>query len=96
MHLRLMNDYTVSWPLWAPDGLFDDGEPQVPASLANALRDWAAVFNENYDYLRGWPTSIIAIEHQREGQRLHHELQRARPGDTITLEYWETAHSEDP
>jgi hypothetical protein len=24
------------------------------------------------------------------------ELRRARPDDTITLEYWETSHSEAP
>ena len=91
-----MNDYSLSWPLWAPDGLCDDGDPEVSGPLANALRDWAAVFNEKYNYLTGWPSGVIAADHQREGQRLLEELRRARPDDTITLEYWELSRSEAP
>jgi hypothetical protein len=91
MEYRLMNDYSVGWPFWATDGLCDDGDPQLPASLAAELRAWAATFNQEFDYMTGWRTATLADEHEREGRRLYEEVKRALPNDSLTLEYWETA-----
>ena len=86
MEYRLMNDYSVGWPFWATDGLCDDGDPQLPTSLAAELRAWAATFNQEFDYMTGWPTATLADEHEREGRRLYEEVERALPNDSITLE----------
>lgn len=90
MHYRLMNDYTVQWPFWADGGAREDGDPVLPAPLADAVRAWAALFNAKFDFMRGWPNVAVARQHEAEGQRLYEEASRALPDDSITLHYWET------
>ncbi|WP_181439714.1 hypothetical protein [Curtobacterium sp. MCBD17_028] len=48
MEYRLMNEYTVDWPIWRDDGGAPEGEPELSQRLAAQVRDWAATFNELY------------------------------------------------
>lgn len=58
VRVKLMNEYTVDFPLWA--NTLNDGpfffEHLVSPQLRDDLREWAAYFNSHFDYMTGWPT----------------------------------------
>ncbi len=91
VRVRLMNDYTVDWPLWLPDGGASEDELPVPEHLRSRVRAWADVFNTLYHYERGWPTRHHLQQHRREGERLRVALaEDLGPGFDVVLDYWET------
>ncbi|WIB63201.1 MULTISPECIES: hypothetical protein [unclassified Curtobacterium] len=94
MEYRLMNEYTVDWPLWRDDGGAPEGEPELSERLAAQVRDWAATFNELYSYKTGWPDARTCQAQRAEGEHLAAAIARELgPDDSIELDFWETAHA---
>ncbi|MEL7975363.1 hypothetical protein AAG589_05820 [Isoptericola sp. F-RaC21] len=93
--VRLMNEYSVDWPLWAKAG--DDGLPAslddaIDDALAGRLRAWAATFQEHFDPFDGWDDPRVAATHRAEGEALRDALGAALPEPWIVeLDYWETS-----
>lgn len=74
-YLKLMNEYTIAWPLWDCSGPLRRGEPPMPADLERRLLDWARELNEQYDWKTGgWYDATLREPHTREGRALYHEL----------------------
>lgn len=91
MHYRLMDEYGVDRPLWGDDGPCPDGTPELPPHVEEAVRAWAAVFQEGFEWDRGWRDRAVAREHAAQGERLLAILERVLgPQDTVELVYWET------
>ncbi|KTR03746.1 hypothetical protein [Curtobacterium citreum] len=91
MRYRLMNEYSVDWPLWHDDGLCDAGTPSFSPQLEREILEWARDFNENYGIETGWPTEAAARSHERQGRRLLLLVERELPEeDDVVLGYWET------
>ncbi|MFD2340485.1 hypothetical protein ACFSM7_09135 [Clavibacter michiganensis subsp. tessellarius] len=91
VHYRLMDEYGVDRPLWGDDGLCPDGTPELPPHVEEAVRAWAAVFQEGFEWDRGWRDRAVAREHAAQGERLLAILERVLgPEDTVELVYWET------
>lgn len=90
--VRLMNDYTVKWPLWpVSNRAAEEMESLLDERLATRLRQWAQVFNAHYDHVDGWDDPALAAEHRAEADRLLAALRAALPSPwTVTLDYWET------
>jgi len=90
VHYRLMNEYGVDRPLWGDEGLCRDGEPELPPRVEAAIREWAAVFQQGFQWDRGWRVRDVAREHAAQGERLLAILERVLgPEDTIELVYGE-------
>jgi hypothetical protein len=88
---RLMNEYSVDWPLWDDDGPCDAGTPPFSPRLEHEILEWARDFTENYGIESGWPTEAAARSHERQGRRLLLLVERELPeGDDVVLGYWET------
>lgn len=89
--VRLMNDYTVDWPLWpVSNGAAEEMKTLLDEGLSTRLRQWAQVFNAHYDPFDGWDDPVLAAEHRAEAGRLLAALRAALPSPwTITLDYWE-------
>ncbi|ADG76513.1 conserved hypothetical protein [Cellulomonas flavigena DSM 20109] len=87
--VRLMNEYTIDWPLWV-DGPAGEGDLPVSERLAGDLKAWARTFNNHYDFQHGWDDSRLIEPYTREGQRLQHALQvELGPGYDVALDLWE-------
>jgi hypothetical protein len=89
---RLSNDYGGRWPFWGNGGLCGEGDPALPADLERDVKQWADQFERLFDWQHGWPNQATADAHRAEGDRLHREIQRALPDDTIAFHYWETSY----
>lgn len=88
--VRLMNEYTVTWPLW-PAGAAERVARLLEDNLTTRLTRWAEVFNDHYDHGSGWDDAAVAVEHRAEADRLLTALRAALPAPwTVTLDYWET------
>ena len=86
--IRLMNEYTVRWPIWPDAAVVAEA---VDDALAARLRAWAAVFNEHYDHEHGWDAREVAAAHRAEGEALRDALTAALPEPWhVELDYWET------
>jgi len=91
--VKLMNDYSVDWPVWTH---FDpDADAAVDAAvdeaLAERLRAWVDVFNEHYHHERGWDDPRVAADHRAEGEALRDALAAVLPDPLrVRLDYWET------
>ncbi|MDT0211355.1 hypothetical protein [Curtobacterium sp. BRD11] len=91
MRYRLMNEYSVDWPLWHDDGLCVARTPSFSPRLEREILEWAHDFNENYGIETGWPTEAAAGSHERQGHRLLLLVERELPEeDDVVLGYWET------
>lgn len=90
VRVRLMNEYTIEWPLWVPDGPTREGDLPVSEAVAREIKAWARTFNEHYDWESGWDDQEIAEGHVREASRLEAAL-AADLGDEyeVALELWE-------
>ncbi|MGH8010517.1 MAG: hypothetical protein ACREQ3_26280 [Candidatus Binatia bacterium] len=88
--IRVFNDYSVRWPLWGDDGMLEPDALDISAQLRVRIEEWAAEFNEMYDFLRGWPSVEVRELHRAEGVEiancLREELGQAYE---VKLEYWE-------
>ncbi|MBO3085097.1 hypothetical protein [Cellulomonas fengjieae] len=92
VRVRLMNEYTVDWPLWVSDGPAQEGDVPIDEPLATELKTWARVFNEHYDWKRGWDDPAVAEGHAQEAVRLRGALQDALGrGYDVVLELWEVS-----
>jgi hypothetical protein len=88
--VRLMNEYSVAWPLWVAGGAAPDDALPVPEPLARELRAWAREFNEHYHWQDGWDDPALADAHAREAARLHRALQaELGPDFEVVLDLWE-------
>lgn len=88
--VRLMNEYTVEWPLWTTGGLTREGELPVSELLAQELKAWARTFDEHYHWESGWDRQEVAEAHAKEAVRLRRALQAdLGPQYEITLDLWE-------
>jgi hypothetical protein len=88
---RLMNEYSVDWPLWDDDGPCAEGTPSFSPRLTTEILAWARDFTENYGVEAGWPTEAAARSHERQGRRLLLLVQRELPEEhDVVLGYWET------
>jgi hypothetical protein len=94
--IRLMNEYSVEWPLWDEEGMCPDGHPALPAATADRLRAWAASFNEHYDPFRGWPEREMAEAHQRQAEQLLAELEGILGPGSVRLDLWESTVDGSP
>jgi len=95
--VRLMNEYSVRWPLWGkPNGYeYEIGDLPISPELTQAIQAWAAGFLEQFDEHRGWPTATQAEAHFDEGHRLAAELQ-GELGESylVNLDLWETGSAD--
>lgn len=90
IRIRLMNEYSIDWPLWVSDGPAGEGDLPVTAPLAAELKAWARTFNDHYDWQHGWDDPKRFEGHAREAERLQRALQ-ADLGDAyeVALQLWE-------
>jgi hypothetical protein len=88
--VRLMNEYSVAWPLWVAGGPAGDGDLPVSAHLTERLRAWARHFDEHFHWEHGWDDDAHPVEHAREALRLRRALQDdLGPGFRVVLDLWE-------
>jgi hypothetical protein len=88
--VTLMNEYSVTWPLWVADGPADERDPPVSAALAQRLRAWARDFDEHVHWPHGWDDDARPAQHAREAVRLHRAVQQdLGPGYEVVLDLWE-------
>lgn len=92
IHVRLMNEYGVDFPIWArradDDYSIDD---LLSADTAQQLRRWAADFDAHYSFETGWPDQESLRRHRATGQRLAERLRsELGPGFVVELDFWET------
>lgn len=73
-YLKLMNEYTIEWPLWDRSGPCERGDPPVPADLECRLLDWAREFNDHFDWETGWDDPALREPHAQTGRQLYDEL----------------------
>lgn len=91
LRVKLMNEYTMRWPLWIPDGPAAEGDLPVSDGLAADLKAWARTFNEHFDWQRGWDDSALIPGHALEAQRLRLALaEELGPDYEVVLDLWET------
>lgn len=91
--IKLMNDYTVQWPLW-----YWADEETYRAYLDDDVKDrvekWSQTFNGNFHYDTGWKSLQVRDQHREEGKRLveilHEQLDRDPDIDWyVYLDLWE-------
>lgn len=89
--LRMFNEYGVDWPFWDDDGPMDVEDLSLPEELTSRVLRWAAGFNGEFDWDRGWPSAAQRDAHVAEGHQLFREVQAALPAHlTVGLNVWET------
>ena len=91
MHIvKLMNDYSVRFPLWDEKGLLEPEQLPLSSALRDQLVSWALDFQKHYHWQDGWGGTDVASEHLGQGQRLFEQL-REELGDDyeIAFEPWE-------
>lgn len=89
--VRMFDEYSVSWPFWARDGLLDPEDFPLPDQLTRQILAWTRDFDLNYDHERGWPTAEHREASHQEGLRLADEVQSVvGPDVIIDFQYWET------
>ncbi|WOO98704.1 ASCH domain-containing protein [Micrococcus terreus] len=89
--LRMFNEYGVDWPFWDDDGPMDVDDLPLPEELTSRVLRWAAGFNDEFDWDRGWPSAAQRDAHVAEGHQLFREVQAALPAHlTVELDLWET------
>lgn len=89
--VRLMNEYSVAWPLWNLDGFAEEGTLPVSPALAARLRAWAAFFEDHFHWETGWDGAGRGAPHAAEGRELRRLLvDELGPGYDVTLSLWET------
>jgi hypothetical protein len=88
--VKLMNEYTVAWPIWMSGGLADRGSLDLSDGLAARISEWARVFNDHFDPETGWDSSDLRARHATDAQALRRSL-REELGDRydVTLDLWE-------
>jgi hypothetical protein len=86
MRYRLMNDYSVDWPLWGDEELMPYGKPELPPRLVAEIRAWADEFEEFCLPMEGWPDAKTGRLHWEEGERLAAAIRREL-GPDDSLEY---------
>lgn len=100
--LKLMNEYSVDWPIWTSDIGKNEYQQHLTPRLQDRLAAWAANFNANFhtclfqpDGWEGWQTEEQEKEHWREGRDLEQQLQeQLSEGDpsvdwVVYLHLWE-------
>lgn len=88
--VRLMNEYSISWPLWTPEGPADRDEIPVSPVLAARLCRWAEHFEQHYHWETGWDDPSRSAPHATEAETLRGLLDaELGQGWTVTLELWE-------
>lgn len=91
--VTLANEYSFTLPLkvYDDDGeLIDNVSRLFTPSLDLRLRDWAARFNDRYDYESGWPSLAECREAFAEGQELCELVKAEMSETTVSYEFWET------
>lgn len=89
--VRLMNDYTVVWPLWWIDGgQVQPGDLDLSEATRERLRAWAAHFNAHFDPFQGWDTPAAARGHAAAADQLVVDLRRELGPDVpVRPDLWE-------
>ncbi len=88
--IRLMNEYSVDFPIWDEDGLVDAAGFPVGPQLGAELREWAAIFDAHFDPFEGWDDPAVASLHHARGPALRDRLQtELGPGCHVVLDQWE-------
>ena len=91
MLYRLVSEHDVNRPIWGDEGVCPDGTPELPPHVEEAVRAWAAVFQEGFRWDGGWRDRAVAREHEAEARRLVSVIEHAlAPDDTVELVHWET------
>lgn len=90
LRVKLMNEYTIQWPLWIPGGPATEGDLPVSEGLAADLKAWAGTFNAHFDWQHGWDDPALVAEHALEAQRLRLALaEELGPDYEVVLDLWE-------
>lgn len=88
--VRLMNEYSVRWPLWGPEGPLPDGEPTLSPQLSRRLRAWAQNFNHHFSWESGWDSAERGREHAHTAEALTRALEaELGPEVRVDLDLWE-------
>jgi len=89
-HVRLMNEYSVSWPLWTAEGPAARDEIPVSPALTARLCRWAEHFERHYHWERGWDDAARSAPHAVEAETLRGLLEaELGAGCTVVLRLWE-------
>ena len=89
-HVKIMNDYTVAWPLWNETGPARRNEFPLSEGLARRLERWARCFNDHFDPEAGWDDRALKDSHRIEALKLRDQVSvDLGPGYTVTLDLWE-------
>ncbi|PFG43353.1 hypothetical protein ATJ88_2039 [Isoptericola jiangsuensis] len=96
MQIRVANEYSVTWPLWGPDGMLCPGDLEIDPQLRAMILDWAQWFNRDYHYLTGWPSREDMERHRADGRTIVANLQSEFGREhVVILDYWETNFRND-
>lgn len=89
-HVRLMNEYSVSWPLWTAEGPADRDEIPVSPALTARLCRWAEHFERHFHWETGWDDQARSAPHGAEAEALRTLLEAELGSDyAVSLELWE-------
>lgn len=88
--IKIMNEYTVAWPLWNASGVAGRDDLRLSASLVQRLERWAGDFNEHCDWETGWDDPALTEPHRLEAHELHRLVSaELGPRYRVLFDLWE-------
>jgi len=88
--VRLMNEYTISWPLWHNAAPAERDDFDLSPELRADLEAWAKTFNDHYDWESGWDDHSLIEDHGAAAKDLRDRLERELgPAYQVQLHLWE-------
>lgn len=90
VRVKLMNEYSIDWPLWLLGGPAQEGQLPISEPLARELKAWARSFNDHYHWESGWDDGERARAHAATAAPLLRALQAELGTDyEVTMDLWE-------
>jgi hypothetical protein len=88
--VRLMNEYTFSWPLWGDVGPAERDDFKLSPDLRAGLETWAKTFNDHFDWQSGWDDHSLVEDHAAAARELRDRLAcELGPAYRVKLHLWE-------
>lgn len=88
--VKIMNEYTVGWPLWNASGPAERREFPLSEPLAQRLEHWARFFNDHFDWETGWDDPALKEPHRIEAHELCRLVsEELGPDYGVRLDLWE-------
>ena len=88
--IKIMNEYTVAWPVWNEPGETERDDLRLSESLVQRLERWARSFNDHFDWETGWDDRALTEPHRLEAHELHRLVSaELGPEYRVLLDLWE-------